>query len=67
LWANPDLKIGKGANRPDLGIRYYLPGVKIVASVSINYFNDLVSLIPGQFEGRPAYVETNGFATEARM
>lgn len=64
IVGNPDLKSERGKSA-DLGIRYYLPDVKIVASVFYNYFNDLVSLIPGQFEGRPAYVETN--VGEARM
>jgi hemoglobin/transferrin/lactoferrin receptor protein len=64
LVGNPDLKSEKGKSA-DLGIRYYLPDVKIVGSVFYNYFNDLVSQIPGQFEGRPAYINTN--VGEARM
>lgn len=58
LVGNPDLKSERGKSA-DFGIRYYLPSVKIVTSFFYNYFNDLVSQLPGQFEGRPAYLKTN--------
>jgi len=58
LVGNPDLKSEKGKSA-DFGIRYYLPNVKIVSSFFYNYFNDLVSQLPGKFEGRPAYIKTN--------
>jgi hemoglobin/transferrin/lactoferrin receptor protein len=61
---NPDLNPEKGKSA-DLGLRYYSSGVKVVASVFINYFNDLVTELPGTFEGRSAYIKTN--IGEARM
>jgi hemoglobin/transferrin/lactoferrin receptor protein len=61
---NPDLNPEKGKSA-DLGIRYYTPGMKVVASVFINYFNDLVTELPGTFEGRNAFIKTN--IGEARM
>lgn len=55
---SPDLKSEKGKSA-DLGIRYYSPDLKIVSSFFVNYFNDLVSEMPGTFEGRSAYIKTN--------
>ncbi|MDQ7816170.1 MAG: TonB-dependent receptor [Melioribacteraceae bacterium] len=61
---DPDLKPERGKS-VDLGIRYYSSHLKIISSVFFNYFNDLVSEIPGIFEGRNAYVKTN--IGEARL
>ena len=61
---NPDLKPEKGKSA-DLGLRFYTPGLKIVSSVFINYFNDLVTEIPGSYESRNAFIKTN--IGEARM
>ncbi|MCK9425513.1 MAG: TonB-dependent receptor [Ignavibacteriaceae bacterium] len=55
---DPNLKPEKGKSA-DLGIRYYLPYLKIVSSVFYNNFNNLVTEIPGTFEGRNAYIKTN--------
>ena len=61
---NPDLKPEKGKSA-DLGLRFYTPVLKIVSSVFINYFNDLVTEIPGSYESRNAFIKTN--IGEARM
>ena len=61
---DPNLKPERGKSA-DLGIRYYMPDFKIVSSVFFNYFNDLVTEIPGAFEGRNAYIKTN--IGEARL
>jgi hemoglobin/transferrin/lactoferrin receptor protein len=58
LVGNPDLKSERGKSA-DFGIRYYTSNIKIVTSIFYNYFNDLVSQLPGQFEGRPAYINAN--------
>jgi hemoglobin/transferrin/lactoferrin receptor protein len=55
---NPELKSEYG-RAIDLGIRYYLPGLKIVSSIFYNYFTDLVVEEPGTFEERPAFIKTN--------
>ena len=61
---NPNLNPEKGKSA-DLGIRYYSSNLKIVSSIFFNYFNDLVTEIPGTFEGRNAFIKTN--IGEARM
>ena len=55
---DPNLKPEKG-NSADLGIRYYSSRLKIVSSIFFNYFRDLVTELPGIFEGRNAYIKTN--------
>lgn len=61
---DPNLKPEKGKSA-DLGIRYYLSNFKIVSSIFFNYFKDLVTEIPGKFEGRNAFIKTN--IGEARL
>ena len=55
---DPNLKPEKSKSA-DFGLRYYLPDFKIVSSIFFNQFNDLVTEIPGTFEGRNAYIKTN--------
>jgi hemoglobin/transferrin/lactoferrin receptor protein len=55
---NPDLKSENGKSA-DFGIRYYLPGLKIISSIFYNYFTDLVVEEPGIVEDRPAFIKTN--------
>ncbi len=55
---NPDLNSEKGKS-VDLGIRYYSPGLKIISSIFFNSFDDLVTEIPGTFDGRNAFIKTN--------
>ena len=55
---NPNLKSEKGKSI-DLGLRYYSSHLKITSSIFFNYFNNLVSEIPGTFEGRNAFIKTN--------
>ncbi|MFA7418328.1 MAG: TonB-dependent receptor [Melioribacteraceae bacterium] len=55
---DPNLNPEKGSSA-DLGIRFYSSQLKIVSSIFFNYFNDLVTEIPGYFEGRTAYIKTN--------
>lgn len=43
----------------DLGLRYYSLKLKIVSSIFFNYFDNLVSEIPGLFDGRNAFIKTN--------
>jgi hemoglobin/transferrin/lactoferrin receptor protein len=61
---DPSLKPEKGKSA-DLGIRYYQTDLKFVSSIFFNYFDDLVTEMPGTFEGRNAYIKTN--IGEARM
>ncbi|MFO7445207.1 MAG: TonB-dependent receptor [Ignavibacteriaceae bacterium] len=49
----------------DLGIRYYISNIKIVSSFFFNYFNNLITEIPGTFEDRNAFIKTN--IGEARL
>ena len=58
LVGNPNLKSERDKSA-DFGIRYYQTNIKIVTSFFYNFFNDLVSQLPGQFEGRPAFIKTN--------
>ncbi len=55
---DPNLKPEKGKSA-DLGLRYYESDLRFVSSVFYNYFDDLVTEIPGTFEGRNAYIKTN--------
>ena len=55
---NPDLKPEKGKSA-DFGIRYYSSNLKIISSIFMNYFNDLVTELSGTYEGRSAYIKTN--------
>jgi hemoglobin/transferrin/lactoferrin receptor protein len=61
---DPNLNPEKGKS-VDLGFRYYQPDFKFISSIFFNYFNDLVTEMPGTFEGRNAYIKTN--IGEARM
>lgn len=61
---NPNLKPEKGKSA-DLGFRYYLADFKLVSSIFFNNFNNLVTELPGTFEGRNAYIKTN--IGEARL
>ncbi|MDH7605791.1 MAG: TonB-dependent receptor, partial [Melioribacter sp.] len=55
---NPNLKSEKGKSI-DFGLRYYSSHLKITSSIFFNYFNNLVSEMPGKFEGRNAFIKTN--------
>ncbi len=46
---SPNLQSEKGKSF-DLGIRYYSENLKILSSIFYNYFDDLVSEIPGTFD-----------------
>lgn len=61
---NPNLNPERGKSA-DFGIRYYSSQLKIVSSIFFNYFNDLVTEMPGTFEGRNAFIKTN--IGEARL
>ena len=58
LVGNPNLT-SENEKSIDLGIRCYLPNLKIISSFFYNYFNDLVTEVPGTFEGRNAFIKTN--------
>ncbi len=55
---NPDLKseIGKSV---DFGIRFYSDNSTIISSIFYNRFENLVSEVPGKFDGRDARIKTN--------
>ena len=55
---NPDLKPEKGYFI-DLGFRVWDKTLSMKWNVYINYLNDLVSEIPGTYEGRPSLIKTN--------
>ncbi|MFA6978731.1 MAG: TonB-dependent receptor [Ignavibacteriaceae bacterium] len=55
---DPNLKSEKGKS-VDLGFRYYTSDFKLISSIFYNRFKDLVSEIPGTFEGKNAFVKTN--------
>ncbi len=55
---NPDLQPEKGHSF-DFGIRYYSSNLKIISSLFYSYYNDLVTEVPGIFEGRNALIKTN--------
>ncbi len=55
---NPDLQPEKG-QAVDLGIRYYSNNLKIISNLFYSYYNDLVTEVPGTFEGRNAFIKTN--------
>ncbi len=55
---NPDLQPEKG-QAVDLGIRYYSYNLKIISNLFYSYYNDLVTEVPGIFEGRNAFIKTN--------
>jgi outer membrane receptor protein involved in Fe transport len=55
---NPDLQPEKGFSS-DFGIRYYSSNLKIISNIFYSYYNDLVSEVPGTFEGRNAFIKTN--------
>jgi outer membrane receptor protein involved in Fe transport len=61
---DPDLKseIGKSI---DLGVRYYSNHFKFISSIFYNRFENLVSELPGKFDGRDARIKTN--IGEARL
>jgi len=55
---NPDLSPEQGLFF-DAGIRVWKNNLNITGDIYLNSFTDLVTEIPGTFEGRPAYVKTN--------
>lgn len=55
---NPDLNSEKGQS-VDLGVRYYSQRLKVISSIFFNSFDDLVTEIPGTFDGRNAFIKTN--------
>lgn len=55
---NPELKPEKGLTT-DFGIRYYSNNLKIISNVFYSYYNDLVTEVPGTFDGRNALIKTN--------
>lgn len=55
---DPNLKSEEGTSA-DVGVRYYSSDLKIISSFFYNYFNNLVTEIPGTFEGRNAFIKTN--------
>ncbi len=55
---NPDLKPEKGYFI-DLGFRVWDKTLLMKWNVYLNYLNDLVSEIPGTYEGRPSLIKTN--------
>ena len=55
---NPGLNPEKGES-VDLGIRHYADNLKIISSFFYSYFNDLVTEVPGTYEGRNALIKIN--------
>jgi hemoglobin/transferrin/lactoferrin receptor protein len=55
---NPDLQPEQGYFL-DLGFRYFPENINFRTSIFFNSFNDLVSQVPGIFEGRNALINTN--------
>ncbi|MDH3267958.1 MAG: TonB-dependent receptor [Ignavibacteria bacterium] len=55
---NSDLQPEKGLSS-DFGIRYYSSNLKIISNLFYSYYNDLVTEVPGVFEGRNAFIKTN--------
>lgn len=55
---NPDLKPEKGLFG-DLGFRVWRDNVTFSGNVFYNSFEDLVTEIPGTYEGRAAFIKTN--------
>jgi len=55
---NPDLEPEKGYFF-DTGLRIWKENFSFTGNVFINFLDDLVSEVPGTFEGRPALVKTN--------
>jgi len=55
---NPELKseIGKSV---DFGIRFYKENIRLFSSIFYNRFENLVSEVPGKFDGRDARIKTN--------
>jgi hemoglobin/transferrin/lactoferrin receptor protein len=55
---NPNLQPEKG-QAIDFGIRYYSNNLKIISNIFFSYYNDLVTEVPGTYEGRNAFIKTN--------
>jgi outer membrane receptor protein involved in Fe transport len=55
---NPDLQPEKGLTT-DFGIRYYSNNLKIISNIFYSYYNDLVTEVPGTYDGRNALIKTN--------
>jgi len=55
---NPNLQPEKGLSS-DFGIRYYSGNLKIISNLFYSYYNDLVTEVPGIYEGRNALIKTN--------
>jgi hemoglobin/transferrin/lactoferrin receptor protein len=55
---NPDLSPEKGLFS-DAGLRLWYPGFSFSGNIFYNAFNDLVTEVPGTYEGRSALIKTN--------
>ena len=55
---NPNLKPEQGLTS-DFGIRYYSNNLKIISNIFYSHYNDLVTEVPGIYEGRNALIKTN--------
>jgi len=55
---NPELEPEKGLTT-DFGIRYYANNLKIISNIFYSYYNDLVTEVPGTYDGRNALIKTN--------
>ncbi|MFI5237545.1 MAG: TonB-dependent receptor, partial [Ignavibacteriales bacterium] len=55
---NPDLQPEKGISS-DFGIRYYSGNLKIISNIFYSYYKDLVTEVPGSYDGRNALIKTN--------
>ena len=55
---NPDLEPEQGLTT-DFGIRYYSNNLKIISNIFYSYYNDLVTEVPGTYDGRNALIKTN--------
>jgi len=55
---NPDLEPEQGL-ASDFGIRYYSNNLKIISNIFYSYYNDLVTEVPGTYDGRNALIKTN--------
>ena len=57
-FGDPNLRPEKGKS-VDLGLRCYVSDFKFISSIFFTNFTDLVTELPGTFEGRSAYIKTN--------
>ncbi len=54
----PDLQPEKGLSS-DFGIRYYSGNLKIISDLFYSFYNNLVTEVPGIYDGRNAFIKTN--------